>query len=129
MTGQADLKRIQAELQEAQAEIGTAATVDHSLGDSLKFGFGSLLSAIGALFLTGTLQAGLVSTVNGTGDFFDLAQTFGCSNTGTTTASCSFMRGDAFLSANGSYQADAQYGSLDVTSMSTTHGAGFLSGS
>jgi hypothetical protein len=50
MNGQADLKRIQADLQEAQAEIGTAATVDGSLGDSLKFGFGSLLAAVGALF-------------------------------------------------------------------------------
>src|SRR6266851_4501195 len=50
MTGQADLKRIQADLHEAQAEIGTAATVDGSLGDSLKFGFGSLLAAVGALF-------------------------------------------------------------------------------
>jgi hypothetical protein len=50
MTGQADLKRVQADLQEAQAEIGTAATVDGSLGDSLKFGFGSLLAAVGALF-------------------------------------------------------------------------------
>jgi DNA invertase Pin-like site-specific DNA recombinase len=43
MTGQADLERIQEDLQEAEAEIGTAATVDSSLGDSLKFGFGSLL--------------------------------------------------------------------------------------
>ena len=50
MTGQADLKRIKAELQEAHAEIGAAATVDRSLGDSLKFGFGSLLAAVGALF-------------------------------------------------------------------------------
>jgi hypothetical protein len=50
MTRQADLKRIQADLQEAEAEIGTAATVDGSLGDGLKFGFGSLLAAVGALF-------------------------------------------------------------------------------
>jgi hypothetical protein len=50
MTGQADLTRIQADLKEAQAEIGTAATVDGSLGDSLKFGFASLLAAVGALF-------------------------------------------------------------------------------
>jgi hypothetical protein len=50
MTGQADLKRIQADLHEAKAEIGTAATVDGSLGDSLKLGFGTLLAAVGALF-------------------------------------------------------------------------------
>jgi hypothetical protein len=74
------------------------------------------------LFLAGTLHAGLVTTVNGTGDFFDLSQSFGCSNTGTTSASCSFMRGDAFLNSSGSYQADAQYGSLDATSMSSSFG-------
>ena len=77
-------------------------------------------SAIGALFLTGTLQAGLVSTVNGSGNLFDFSQTFGCWSTGTTTASCTFTGGDAFHDVNGSYQADAQYGSLDVTSMSSS---------
>ena len=82
-----------------------------------------LCSIAGILFLAGTLHAGLVTTVNGTGEFLDLSQTFGCSNTGTSTASCSFGRGGAFQNANGSYQADAQYGSLDVTSMSSSFGA------
>jgi hypothetical protein len=50
MTDKADLKRIQADLQEAQAEIETASKVDGSLGDSLSFGFGSLLAAVGQLF-------------------------------------------------------------------------------
>jgi hypothetical protein len=81
-----------------------------------------LYSAAGVLFWTGTLHAGLVTTVNGTGNFSDLSQSFGCSDTGTTSASCSFMRGDAFLNASGSYQADAEYGSLDVTSMSDSFG-------
>ncbi|HWZ05960.1 MAG TPA: hypothetical protein VNY53_03520 [Bradyrhizobium sp.] len=43
------MTRIQADLKEAQAEIGTAATVDGSFGDALKLGFGSLLAAVGAL--------------------------------------------------------------------------------
>jgi hypothetical protein len=50
MTGQVDLKRIQADLQDAQAEIETVSTVDRSLGDSLSFGFRSLLAAVGQLF-------------------------------------------------------------------------------
>jgi hypothetical protein len=50
MTDKADLKRIQADLQEAQAEIETASKVDGSLGDSLSFGFRSLLAAVGQLF-------------------------------------------------------------------------------
>jgi hypothetical protein len=80
-----------------------------------------LYSVTGALFLAGTLQAGIVTTVNGTGHFFDLSPTpFGCSDAGTTTASCTFISntGGAFHFASGSYQANAQYGSLDVTSMS-----------
>src|ERR1039458_8669010 len=88
-----------------------------------------LYSVTGALFLAGTLQAGLVSTVTSSGEFFDLAQSFGCSNAGTTTASCSVLAYDAgtFDHASGSYQANAQYGSLDVTSMSSTY-HGVLSG-
>src|ERR1035441_377045 len=78
-----------------------------------------LYSATGALFLAGTLQAGLVSTVNSSGQFIDLSQSFGCSNAGTTIASCSVSAGvDAYHNASGSYQANAQYGSLDVNSMS-----------
>jgi hypothetical protein len=50
MTDKADLKRIQADLREAQAEIETASKVDGSLGDSLSFGFRSLLAAVGQLF-------------------------------------------------------------------------------
>src|ERR1039458_3433367 len=81
-----------------------------------------LYSATGALFLAGTLQAGLVSTVNASGEFHDLGQSFGCSNAGTTTASCDFdaegVPGTFFDHASGSYQANAQYGSLDATSRS-----------
>jgi hypothetical protein len=87
-----------------------------------------LYSAAGTLFLAGTLQAGLVSTVNAGGQFFNPYQTFGCSNAGTTIASCSVSAGvDAFHVASGSYQANARYGSLDVTSMSSIYG-GFLDG-
>jgi hypothetical protein len=50
MTDKADLKRIQADLQDAHAEIETASKVDGSLGDSLSFGFRSLLAAVGQLF-------------------------------------------------------------------------------
>ena len=50
MIDKPDLKRIQADLQEAQAEIETASKVDGSLGDSLSFGFRSLLAAVGQLF-------------------------------------------------------------------------------
>src|ERR1039458_2632865 len=79
-----------------------------------------LYSAAGALVLAGTLQAGLVSTINGSGEFLDLGQSFGCSNAGTTTASCDFeaegVPGTVFDHASGSYQANAQYGSLDATS-------------
>lgn len=46
----ADLFRIQQDLQAAQAEIETSATIDGSMADSLKFGFKSLLAAVGALF-------------------------------------------------------------------------------
>src|ERR1035438_6421375 len=94
-----------------------------------------LYSAAGALFLAGTLQAGLVSTVNASGEFLELGQSFGCSNAGTTTASCdvSAFGVGTFDSASGSYQANAQYGSLDTTAVSqvydTTSGApGILSG-
>jgi hypothetical protein len=93
-----------------------------------------LYSGASALFLAGTLQAGLVSTVNGTGHFFDLSPTpFGCSDAGTTTASCTVMTAmdGAFHVASGSYQASSQYGSLDVTSMSEvldTSGPGDLVG-
>ena len=90
-----------------------------------------LYSAAGALFLAGTLQAGLVSTVNAGGVFHDSAQTFGCSNAGTTTASCDFEAfgvPGTFDNASGSYQANAQYGSLDVTSMSSTYHSGDLTG-
>jgi hypothetical protein len=90
-----------------------------------------MYSAAGALFLASTLQAGLVSTVNSTGLFFDLnpIQPFGCSDSGTTTASCGFATSAGFqLNAEGSYQADAQYGNVDVTSMSTTQGAALLNG-
>ena len=52
MPKQADLKRIQADLEEAHAEIETASKVDGSLGDSLAFGFRSLLAAIGQLSAT-----------------------------------------------------------------------------
>ena len=93
-----------------------------------------LYSATGALFLAGTLQAGLVSTVNSSGQFVDLSQSFGCSNAGATTASCGVSAGvDAYHDASGSYQANAQYGSLDTTSMSyvydtTNGGPGILEG-
>lgn len=50
MPKQADLKRIQADLEEAHAEIETASKADGSLGDSLAFGFRSLLAAVGQLF-------------------------------------------------------------------------------
>lgn len=50
MSEKADLNRIQADLQEAHAEIETESRVDGSLGDSLSFGFKPLLSAIGQLF-------------------------------------------------------------------------------
>jgi hypothetical protein len=84
-----------------------------------------LYSAAGALFMAGTLQAGLVSTVNSSGQFGDLFQSFGCSNAGTTTASCDVSAGvDAFHDASGSYQANAQYGSLDVTSKSSVYDFG-----
>ena len=94
-----------------------------------------LYSAAGALFLAGTLQAGLVSTVNASGAFLDLAQSFGCSNGGTTTASCdvSAFGVGTFDDASGSYQANAQYGSLDTTSVSSVYdttngGPGYLEG-
>jgi hypothetical protein len=90
-----------------------------------------LYSAAGALFLAGTLQAGLVSTVNAGGQFIDLAQGFGCSNAGTATASCDVSAGvDPFHNASGSYHANAQYGSLDVTSRSSVYdlNSGFLVG-
>jgi hypothetical protein len=94
-----------------------------------------LYSAAGALFLAGTLQAGLVSAVNSSGQFVDLNQDFGCSNAGTTTASCdvSAFGVGTFDDASGSYQANAQYGSLDTTSMShvydtTNGGPGILAG-
>ena len=86
-----------------------------------------LYSATGALFLAGTLQAGLVSTVNASGEFPELAQSFGCSDAGTTTASCDFTASGppgAFDDASGSYQANAQYGSLDVTSRSYVYDTG-----
>src|ERR1017187_3981117 len=93
-----------------------------------------LYSAAGALFMVGTLQAGLVSTVNASGRFVDLNQSFGCSNAGTTTASCDFTAYvDVYHNAYGSYQANAQYGSLDTTSVSrvydlTIGGPGYLGG-
>ena len=91
-----------------------------------------LYSAAGALFLAGTLQAGLVSTVNASGAFLELGQSFGCSNAGTTTASCDFTAFGAgtFDRASGSYQANAQYGSLDTTSVSNVYDLtpGYLSG-
>src|ERR1035438_6844923 len=93
-----------------------------------------LYSATGALFLAGTLQAGLVSTVCSSDLFIDLSQSFGCSNAGTTIASCSVSAGvDAYHNASGSYQANAQYGSLDTTSVSSVYdttngGPGYLAG-
>ena len=50
MAKQADMQRIQADLEGAQAEIETASKVDGSLGDSLSFGFTSLLAAVHSLF-------------------------------------------------------------------------------
>jgi chorismate synthase len=50
MSDKADLKRIKADLEEAQAEIETASKIDDSLGGSLSFGFRSLLAAVGQLF-------------------------------------------------------------------------------
>jgi hypothetical protein len=91
-----------------------------------------LYSVAGALFLAGTLQAGLATTVCGSGNFYDLSEHFGCSNTGTTSASCSLETElDAYHFISGSYQANAQYGSLDVTSMSDVYdlsGSGFARG-
>ena len=90
-----------------------------------------LYSAAGALFLACTLQAGLVSAVNSSGQFIDLNQSFGCSNAGTTTAWCSVSAGvDAYHDASGSYQANAQYGSLDTTSVSSVYdlNVGYLVG-
>src|ERR1035441_1977831 len=91
-----------------------------------------LYSAAGALFLAGALQAGLVSTVNASGEFLDLGQSFGCSNAGTTTASCDFdgygVPGSFFDHASGSYQANAQYGSLDATSRSYLYDRNYYNG-
>jgi hypothetical protein len=95
-----------------------------------------LYSAAGALFLAGTLQAGLVSTVNASGAFLDLGQTFGCSDAGTTGAGCgvsTVVFPAAFHNASGSYGASAQYGSLDVGSSSQVYdlnqgGLGYLDG-
>jgi hypothetical protein len=50
MSDKADLKRIKADLEEAQAEIETASKIDDSLGGSLSFRFRSLLAAVGQLF-------------------------------------------------------------------------------
>lgn len=87
-----------------------------------------LYPALGALFLAGTLQAGLVSTVNAGGQFTYPFQSFGCSDAGTGTASCSVPSlVYPHEEASGSYQANARYGSLDVTSMSAVYG-GFLHG-
>ena len=69
-----------------------------------------LYFAAGALFLAGTLQAGLVSTVNASGEFLDLGQSFGCSNAGTTGAGCNVWTFvDIYHNASGSYGAGAQY--------------------
>ena len=91
-----------------------------------------LYPVAGALFLAGTLQAGLVTSVNGSGNFYDLSEHFDCSNTGTASASCSVYEAlDAFHFMSGSYQANAQYGSVDVTSMSDVYdlsGSGFNRG-
>ena len=50
MSEKADLKRIHADLQDAQAEIETASKADGSLGDRLSFGSSSLSAAVGRLF-------------------------------------------------------------------------------
>jgi hypothetical protein len=50
MSDKADLKRIKADLEEAQVKSKTASKIDDSLGGSLSFGFGSLLAAVGQLF-------------------------------------------------------------------------------
>ena len=50
MIDKAVLNRVQADLREAQGEIETAPKVNGSLGDSLSFGFRSLLAAVGQLF-------------------------------------------------------------------------------
>ena len=50
MAARSVFERVQADLQEAQAEIETASKVDGSLGASLSFGFTSLLAAVGQLF-------------------------------------------------------------------------------
>ena len=50
MNDKAVLNRVQTDLQEAQAEIETALKDEGSLGDSLSFGFKSLLAAVGQLF-------------------------------------------------------------------------------
>jgi hypothetical protein len=81
-----------------------------------------LYFAAGALFLAGTLQAGLVSTVNASGEFLDLGQSFGCSNAGTTGAGCNVWTFvDIYHNASGSYGAGAQYGSLHMTSVSSVY--------
>jgi hypothetical protein len=90
-----------------------------------------LYSAVITLLLTTTGQAGLVSTVNATGFFFNTTpvQPFGCSDSGTASATCGVsIGGGVFINAIGSYQANAQYGSGDVSSMSTSQGAAILNG-
>ena len=121
------------------ARIGVSDEVSSTMVQGINMRFtitrhALLYSAVGALFLASTLQAGLVSTVNASGEFIDLAQSFGCSNAGTTTASCSVSAGgSAYHDASGSYHANAQYGSLDTTSVSSVYdlnngGSGYLSG-
>jgi hypothetical protein len=78
------------------------------------------------------LQAGLVSTVSASGQYFGSLQTLGCSGTNTdlvtATATCSIDASlDVFHSASGLYQASSQYGSLDAQSSSGSYG-GMLSG-
>jgi hypothetical protein len=50
MAKQPDVQRIQADLEGAQEEIQTASKVDGTLGDSLSYGFTSLLAAVRSLF-------------------------------------------------------------------------------
>lgn len=63
MTRQPELQRIQADLEGAQAEIDTASKVDGSLGDSLSFGFTSLLAAVRHLFAGMNDHSGRIATL------------------------------------------------------------------
>jgi hypothetical protein len=95
--------------------------------------FRLLLIAVSiAAALASSLQAGLVSTVSASGQYFGSLQSLDCSGTNTdlvtAAAACSIDASlDVFHSASGLYQANSEYGSLDAQSSSSSYG-GRLSG-